>query len=67
MVHKFVTPGTIEEKIDALIAGKRNLASSLLERGTVSLLTDMNNTELLNFVRLDMDSVLDETEEEWIA
>lgn len=65
MVHKFVTPGTIEEKIDALITGKQFLASSLLERGTVRLLTDMNNAELLNFVRLDMDSVLDGTEEEW--
>ena len=53
MVHKFVTPGTIEERIDKLIAGKRSLADSLLEEGAVKLLTEMNNAELMEFVRLD--------------
>jgi len=65
IVHKFVTPGTIEEKIDILISGKKYLASSLLERGSPQLLTEMSNAELLNFVRLDMDAVLDEAEEEF--
>lgn len=59
LVHKFVTPGTIEEKIDKLIAGKKFLADSLLEQGTAKLLTEMSNEELLEFVKLDMDSVED--------
>lgn len=59
LVHKFVTPGTIEDKIDKLIAGKKFLADSLLEQGTVKLLTEMSNRELLEFVKLDMDSVED--------
>lgn len=57
LVHKFVTPGTIEEKIEKLIAGKTFLAKSLLDHGTVQLLTEMNNEELLNFVKLDLNAV----------
>lgn len=67
IVHKLVSPGTIEEKIDALISGKRFLAETLLEKGSVRLLTEMNNDELMNFVRLDMDAVLEDTGEEEYA
>jgi superfamily II DNA or RNA helicase len=60
LVHKFLCPGTIEEKVDALIAGKTALAEDLLggEAGTEKLLTDMSNEELLDFVRLDVRSAL---------
>jgi non-specific serine/threonine protein kinase len=53
-------PGTIEEKVDALIAGKAALAEDLLggEGGAEKLLTDMSNEELLDFVRLDIQSAL---------
>src|SRR5204862_3821217 len=34
LVHKFVCPGTIEEKVDALMEGKRALAEELLAPGT---------------------------------
>ena len=57
IVHKFVTPGTIEEKIEKLIAGKTYLAKSLLDQGAVRLLTEMNNEELMNFVKLDLNAV----------
>ena len=60
IVHKFVTPGTIEEKIEKLIAGKTFLAKSLLDQGAVRLLTEMNNEELMNFVKLDLNAVEEE-------
>ncbi|RLJ15943.1 ATP-dependent helicase [bacterium endosymbiont of Escarpia laminata] len=57
LVHKFVCQGTVEEKIDALIAEKTALASELLEGGAEALLTEMNNTELLKLVSLDLNKV----------
>jgi non-specific serine/threonine protein kinase len=58
LVHKFVCPGTIEEKVDALINEKRTLADDLLsgDTGAEKLLTEMSNDELLNFVRLDLNA-----------
>lgn len=55
MVHKFVTQGTIEEKIDQLIAEKQILADSLVnvqEDGAEKLLTNMSNEELISLMRL---------------
>jgi non-specific serine/threonine protein kinase len=54
MVHKFVCKGTVEEKIDALIAAKADLATELLE-GAESLLTEMDDEALLRLVSLDPD------------
>jgi non-specific serine/threonine protein kinase len=54
LVHKFVCRGTIEERIDALIDEKRQLASDLLEGGAEKLLTEMTNAELIRFVSLDV-------------
>ena len=51
---------TIEEKIEKLIAGKTFLAKSLLDQGAVRLLTEMNNEELMNFVKLDLNAVEEE-------
>ena len=58
LVHKFLCPGTIEEKVDALIAQKRALADDILggEGGAHKALTEMNNDELLDFVRLDLNA-----------
>ena len=55
LVHKFVCRGTIEEKIDALIQEKTQLASDLLEGGAEKLLTEMGDSELIELVSLDMD------------
>ncbi|MEN8178967.1 MAG: DEAD/DEAH box helicase [Pseudomonadota bacterium] len=57
LVHKFVCQGTVEEKIDALITEKTTLASELLEGGTETLLTEMNNKELLELVSLDVNKI----------
>ena len=54
LVHKFVCRGTIEERIDALIEEKRQLASDLLEGGAERLLTEMTDAELIRFVSLDI-------------
>jgi superfamily II DNA or RNA helicase len=55
LVHKFICRGTIEEKIDALLDDKADLADDLLEGGAQSKLTEMSNTELLKAVSLDID------------
>jgi SNF2 family DNA or RNA helicase len=56
MVHKFVCRGTIEERIDALIGEKSDLAHDVLEEGVEKRLTEMSNDELLRFVELDLSS-----------
>ncbi len=54
LVHKFVCRGTVEERIDALIDEKRQLAADLLEGGAEKLLTEMSDAELIRFVSLDV-------------
>ncbi|MBU4370644.1 MAG: DEAD/DEAH box helicase, partial [Proteobacteria bacterium] len=60
LVHKFVCRGTIEEKIDAMIEEKKNLAESILGAGEEKLLTEMPDDELIRFVSLDLARALDE-------
>lgn len=55
MVHKFVCKGTVEEKIDALIAAKAGLATELLDGGAETLLTEMDDEALLKLVALDIE------------
>jgi non-specific serine/threonine protein kinase len=55
LVHKFVCRGTIEEKIDALIEEKTQLAADLLEGGAERMLTEMSDAQLIQFVSLDLD------------
>ena len=57
MVHKMVCKGTIEEKIDQLIAEKQGLAQDILSQGSESLLTEMSNDALLDLVMLDINQV----------
>jgi non-specific serine/threonine protein kinase len=54
MVHKFICRGTLEERIHDVIAGKSALAGDILGEGAERLLTEMNNSELLRFVALDI-------------
>jgi hypothetical protein len=57
LVHKFVCQGTVEEKIDSLITEKTALASDILEGGAETLLTEMDNAELLELVSLDVNRI----------
>jgi len=60
MVHKFVCQGTIEERIDALIRDKTALAGEILEEGVPRLVTEMNDRELLDMVRLDITKAMED-------
>ena len=61
LVHKFVCRGTVEERIDALIASKRALAESVVsEAGAEAALTEMSNDDLVRLVTLDLASALGE-------
>jgi non-specific serine/threonine protein kinase len=55
LVHKFVCRGTIEEKIDALIEEKTQLAADVLEGGAEKMLTELTDAELVRLVALDVD------------
>jgi non-specific serine/threonine protein kinase len=59
LVHKFVCRGTVEERIDELIAGKQKLAGEILSAGAESALTEMSNDELIAMVSLDLNSALE--------
>ncbi len=61
LVHKFVCRGTVEEKIDALIASKTKLSQEILEGGQEPNLTELGDDELLRLVRLDLESALEES------
>ena len=53
MVHKFVCRGSVEEKIDALISSKRELAENVIGSGGEHWITELSNEELLSVLRLD--------------
>ena len=59
LVHKFICRGTVEEKIDELIAQKTSLARDLLDGGGEALLTEMSNAELLRLVALDIGKAME--------
>ena len=54
LVHKFVTTGTIEEKIDEMIAEKQKMADEILASEGELKLTEMSDDQLLQVVRLDV-------------
>lgn len=54
MVHKFVCKGSVEEKIDVLIHSKKELAENVIGAGGESWITEMNNDELMNLLRLEV-------------
>lgn len=53
IVHKLVCRGTIEEKIDSLINSKKELAENVIGSGGENWITEMDNDELLNMLRLE--------------
>ena len=59
LVHKFVCRGTVEERIDELIASKQQLSDEILSGGAEAILTEMSNEQLISMVALDMRSAVD--------
>ncbi|HET7172108.1 MAG TPA: SNF2-related protein [Gaiellales bacterium] len=51
-VHKMVCAGTIEERIDELITGKRDLAARIVDRGVESALSELGDDDLAELVAL---------------
>jgi len=52
MVHRFITQGTFEEKINKLLLNKRELANLTVSTGE-KWIGDMSNSELRDLVKLD--------------
>jgi len=56
IVHKFVTKGTIEEKIDSMIEEKQKLAGDLLADTGEKWITELDNKELMELFTLGGDA-----------
>jgi len=54
LVHKFITTGTVEEKIDAMITEKQKMADEILSSGKEVNLTELPDDEILRLVSLDV-------------
>ena len=54
-MHKFVTTGTIEEKIDQMIESKQKLAADVIVASSgENWVTEMSNAELVDLFRLEV-------------
>jgi SNF2 family DNA or RNA helicase len=58
LVHKLVCRGTVEEKIDAMIAGKRSVSRQLFEGTSEIKLTELSDAELMALVALDLKTAM---------
>ena len=54
LVHKFVTQGTLEERIDQMLEQKQAMADELLSREGEVNLTELSDREILDLVSLDV-------------
>lgn len=54
IVHKLVSEGTIEEKIDTLINSKKELAENVIGSGGENWITELGDQELLSLMRLEI-------------
>ncbi|MEQ1906293.1 MAG: DEAD/DEAH box helicase, partial [Pirellulaceae bacterium] len=54
LVHKFVTSGTLEERLDDLIHSKKQVSRDMFDESGEVNLTEMSDDELLRFVSLDI-------------
>ena len=53
LVHKFITTGTVEEKIDKMIEDKLKLSSELVAASGEDWITEMSSKELINLFTLE--------------
>ena len=52
-MHKLVSKGTIEERIDEIIEGKKELAENVIGAGE-KWVTEMSDKEILELMRLEV-------------
>lgn len=55
-VHKFICLGTLEERIDALIESKRELAENIISEGD-AWLTELSTDELIDLIALRSEAI----------
>jgi non-specific serine/threonine protein kinase len=60
VVHKFITEGTIEEKIDTMLEAKARLAGEVMTAGGEGWITELDNDELLDLFRLGLSEEVDD-------
>lgn len=53
MVHKLITQGTVEEKIDKMIEEKKQLAADVIADTGEKWITEMNNEDVINMFKMD--------------
>ena len=58
LVQKFVCRGTVEERVDAMIARKRQISGEILSGDASASLTEMSDEELFAMVSLDLRGAL---------
>lgn len=54
IVHKFITKGTIEEKIDLMIEDKMKLSKEIIPDIQENWITEMNNKQLMDLFKLSL-------------
>jgi len=54
LVHKFITRGTIEEKINDMLREKAKISSDVIQVAGESMLTEMDTNELMNLFKLTL-------------
>lgn len=54
IVHKFITKGTIEEKIDKMIDDKLKISTEIIADTNESWLTEMDNNQLMSLFKLSV-------------
>lgn len=54
LVHKLVSRGTIEEKINDMIESKKELAQNVIGSGGEKWLTELSNEELMGMLKLEL-------------
>ncbi len=54
IVHKFITRGTIEEKIDQMIEGKMKLSNDIIRSGNEAWITELDNKRLMDMFTLTL-------------
>ncbi|MCP4713855.1 MAG: DEAD/DEAH box helicase [Deltaproteobacteria bacterium] len=54
VVHKFLTKGTVEERIDKMLEEKSRLSQEIIADTGEAWITEMNNDELLDLFKLTM-------------
>ncbi|MCP4720895.1 MAG: hypothetical protein GY860_15690 [Desulfobacteraceae bacterium] len=53
-MHKFITKGTIEDKIDMMIENKKELSKKIIPDSQATLITGMDNRQLMDLFKLKL-------------